>query len=187
RGRDELDREVPVTDGVQAVAGHAAEAELLGDRGAVDGEGRRRERARAERRLVGSLGRVDDPAAVALEHVHVGQEVVRQPDRLRPLQVRVPGRQRVDVLARLLEQRARGGSGVWEGGRREGAGGAGGGGGATVVWGRRGGGGAAPASPMRSVSRASTFMWMSSSSASSPSRPSRRSFSTSRRPAMMRS
>src|SRR5439155_21082854 len=53
----------------------------------------------------GSAERVEQPAHVALERESVRKQVVRQPYRLRALQVRIPGEQRVGVLARAPGQR----------------------------------------------------------------------------------
>ena len=65
------------------------------------------ERARAERRLVGALRGIGDAAAIALEHRVVREQVMREPHRLRALQVRVAGHQRVDVRC-APARRARG-------------------------------------------------------------------------------
>ena len=85
------DSEVTITHRVHRVAGDAAHVQILGHALAVDGEGGRGQRSRAERRLVGAAGGVDEAAAVAPEHGHVGEQVVGQADRLGALQVGVPG------------------------------------------------------------------------------------------------
>ena len=101
RGGEELDGDVAVGDGVDAVRGDAREAELARDvrRGraakpvpasAPAPSGSSSARARQSR----------EAAAVAREHLVVGEEVMREEDRLGALQVRVAGQQRVRVAAR---------------------------------------------------------------------------------------
>ncbi len=104
--RDQLDGKIAVGHSVDAVVRHAREAKLLGHRGAIDGKSGRGERAGAERALVGTARRVDEATAIASEHGHVRKQVVRQPDRLRALQVRVTWSDRVDVLPGLDHERA---------------------------------------------------------------------------------
>ena len=97
---------VAAADGVEAVRARAGgEAELLGGHVPVDREADAGERPRAERRGQGGRDRVAQPRPVAVEHPHVREQVVRQPNRLGPLAVRVTGQDRVDVGLGLGEQR----------------------------------------------------------------------------------
>ena len=68
-------------------------------RGAGDGAG-------AERANVGVLGHIEETRAVAREHLHVGEQMVRDGDGLRALQVGVAGQNGRLVGLRLRDQRA---------------------------------------------------------------------------------
>jgi len=57
-----------------------------------------------ERQPVGADGAARQPLAIALEHEDVGEQVVREQDRLGPLQVRIAGHRRVRRLARARDQ-----------------------------------------------------------------------------------
>ena len=76
RRRAELEREVAIRHGVHAVRRRRPEAESLGERVAVDGDGGARERGRAERAHVEAAARVGQPLAVPGQHEHVRQEMV---------------------------------------------------------------------------------------------------------------
>ena len=69
------------------------------------GQRRAGERAGAERRFVRAPRRIGDPAAIAREHRVVREQVVRESNGLRALQVRVAGNERVDVRAGLDDER----------------------------------------------------------------------------------
>ena len=77
------------------------ETELAGGRVAVERVAGPGQRAGAERRDVGPAPGVGQPAAIALEHLHVGQQVVGEQDRLGGLDVGRPGH---DGLAVALGQ-----------------------------------------------------------------------------------
>ena len=77
RQKANLQREVAVAGGVEAVGGDALEAELLGDHVAVDGDRRAGERRGAERQLVHAAAAIGEPLAVALELFAVGEPIVR--------------------------------------------------------------------------------------------------------------
>jgi len=70
---DQLDGEVAIAHGIEAVAGHAIEAQLRRHGGAINREGGSGQRAGAQRRLARSCGRVGQPAAIAREHRLVGE------------------------------------------------------------------------------------------------------------------
>ncbi len=102
RGRGEqLHDEVAVRDRVQRVGGDAVEAELPGRRLAIERIARARQRPGAQRRDVEPAAGVGEPAAVSLEHLDVGEEVVGEQHGLGRLDV---GRPRQDGVALALGQ-----------------------------------------------------------------------------------
>ena len=64
--------------------------------GAVDRKRRRRESAGPEGQLVAAARCVEDAPAVTVQHRHVREHVMAKSHRLRPLQMRVARRDRVD-------------------------------------------------------------------------------------------
>ncbi len=106
RAGAELDREVAVGDGVERILGDALEPQLARHALAVDGEAGAGQRGGAERQPVDAPAAVGEALAVALEHRHVGEQVMAERDRLRHLQVRVAGHDQRGVARRLREQRA---------------------------------------------------------------------------------
>jgi hypothetical protein len=97
----ELDGEVAIGDAVQGVASSVrskprARAVCL----AVDGEGRAGQGRGAEGALVHAPAAVQQASVVALEHLVPGQQVMAEGHRLRDLQVRKAGHDRVRVLFR---------------------------------------------------------------------------------------
>jgi hypothetical protein len=87
---------------LDAVLRRTREAEALRRGLAVDREGRAGAGARAERAL---LGLVHQAEAVLLEHLDVAHQHVAEQHRLRALQVRVEGHDRVAVLRGEVDQR----------------------------------------------------------------------------------
>ena len=87
-GRQGLDHEVAIRDGVERVRADAVEAELRGRGFAIERVAGARERARAQRRDVEAGARVGQAAPVALGHLDVGEQVVGEEDRLGRLDVR---------------------------------------------------------------------------------------------------
>src|SRR5439155_11167103 len=98
--------EVTIGDGVDAVAELARTAELARRGGGVDRIRDAREGARAQRRRPRTLSGLRDPRAVASKCLDVGQEVMRERDDLRSLQMRVPGHDRLDLVHGAFDQRA---------------------------------------------------------------------------------
>ena len=96
---------VAVAHRVEAVGADGGEAEIAGERLAVDREGGAR---RAPPRPSGSTSARARPCpealAIALEHEHVGEQMVREDHRLGALQVRVAGHRRLDVLLGALDR-----------------------------------------------------------------------------------
>ena len=106
RGGQELDRRVAVRDRVHAVGRDAREAELARDEAPIEGEACARQRAGAERQLVGARAAVAEARPVARQHLVIGEQVVREEDRLRALEVRVAGEERVAMAAGERGERA---------------------------------------------------------------------------------
>ncbi|MNQ92837.1 hypothetical protein D3C85_1082750 [compost metagenome] len=71
---------------------------------AVDREGRARECASAERKHVYALVAVLQALKVTLEHADVSHQMVREQDRLRTLQMRIPRDNRIEISLRFLKQ-----------------------------------------------------------------------------------
>ena len=105
RGVKEVRNEVPVGDGVDAVAERALETQLAGHRLGVDRMRGAGERPGAEGGYGGALARVCDALPVASERLDVREEHMRQRDGLRALQVRVAGEHCVDLAVRALDER----------------------------------------------------------------------------------
>ena len=85
-----LEREIAVRDAVERVGHRPVEAEHFGGPVAIDRERRAGQRRRPERALVEPLARIGEPAAVARQHLDVGQQMMAEGDRLRRLQMREP-------------------------------------------------------------------------------------------------
>lgn len=103
--RNELDCEVAVGDGVHAVAGDPAETEFLADPLAVDRQCAAGDRAGAERHDVDPFAAAGEPFRVAVEHLDIGEQMVREKHRLRVLQVREAGHDRARMGVGLRDQR----------------------------------------------------------------------------------
>ena len=96
--------EVTVGDRVDRVRRHAVESERLGDHPAVGVEVHAGQRARPQREVRGLIRREAKARAIAIEHPHVRQQVVREVDRLRALQVRVARQRPVGVAIGRVDQ-----------------------------------------------------------------------------------
>ena len=104
RGREVVEREVAVGDRIERVRVGPLEAEVGGERIAVDVPVEPGEGAGPGRHVRGGLGGAEEAAGVALEHPEVGEQVVPEVDGLRPLQVGVGGRGPVAVRLGLCHQ-----------------------------------------------------------------------------------
>ena len=104
--REELHDVVAVADGVEAVRVDVLEVELLLHELAVDREGRAGEGAGAERHDVRALVDALEAGEVTREHAEVGEQVMREQDRLCALQMRVARHDDIAVLLRRLDERA---------------------------------------------------------------------------------
>src|ERR1043166_4764052 len=106
RGGDEFERKIAVADAVDAVFRNAREAEQPGNIAAIDRQRRARERAGAEREDVDALQAIAHALGVALEHLGVREQMVREEHRLRALEMRVAGHDDVDMALRLPRELA---------------------------------------------------------------------------------
>ncbi len=101
----ELDGEVAVAHGVQAVLADAVHAQRPRDQLAVQRVAGAGQRGGAQRQPVDALAHVGHALGVAAEHLHIGQHVVAEAHRLRHLQVGEAGQDDLDVLLGDVEQR----------------------------------------------------------------------------------
>ena len=110
-GERELGREVAVAHRVERVLGDALEAEVAGQRLAVQGQGGAGQRARAQRQHVHAPPRVCQPLAVAHQRPGVRAQEMAERDGLRRAHVRVAGHDgagaRLAVTCQRLHQRRR--------------------------------------------------------------------------------
>jgi hypothetical protein len=86
-----LDHEVAIGDAVQGVGGHAVETHFGRGRFAIQRIARPGQRSRTQRRNVGPAATVSQPTAIAFQHLHVGEQVVGEKNRLGRLNVSHPG------------------------------------------------------------------------------------------------
>ena len=106
-GAEVVQDEVAVGDGVDRVRRDAGEAERLGDHAAVGVEVHAGQRAGAERQPRRSASAAKRSASRSrVEHPDVREQVVREVDGLRALQVRVAGQRPVEVALGRVDQRA---------------------------------------------------------------------------------
>ena len=78
----------------------AVEAERRGDLLAIDGKAGARQRARAERQAIDAPSGIGQTFAVPVQHPEIGEQMVRQHDRLRVLKMREAGQNGLDLSAR---------------------------------------------------------------------------------------
>jgi len=103
--RTELDREVAIRYSVERVLGEAVEAEFACDSRPVDRKRCSRERRRAERQAVYASAAVREAFRVPGKHLEVREQMMRERDRLRDLEMREAGHDRFGVLPGEIEQR----------------------------------------------------------------------------------
>ncbi len=104
RRRQRLQREVAVGDGIDGIAGRPVEAERRGGAVAVEGKSGAGQGGGAQRRFVEPPPGVGEAAAVAGEHLHIGQQMVAEGDRLGALQMGETRHDRVVTGRRLCRQ-----------------------------------------------------------------------------------
>ena len=97
RRRQELDDEIPVRDGIQAVRGERREPQQVGRVGAVDWEGRAGQGGAAQRHDVRAHPAALHALGIPREHLDIGHEMVGQQHGLGPLQVSVARDHHADV------------------------------------------------------------------------------------------
>ena len=97
-GRQQFEREVAVGHGIERICGGRGEAEVPRQPRPINGETAAGQRPRPERRDIRPFEGILDATAVAVQHLHVGQEMVGEEDRLGPLGVRIARHHRVEVL-----------------------------------------------------------------------------------------
>ena len=95
RGLGELQRKVAVAGGVHAVRRGCVEEEFAGGEGAVECERCAGDRTGAERAQVHAPACIGKAAAIAKDHLDIGEKPVRDKHRFGALQVRVAGHDRV--------------------------------------------------------------------------------------------
>ena len=86
-GRQKLQREIAVTDRIKAVRRRPVKAQRLRRGMAINRERRPRQRRRPQGALIHPLARILKPAAVAREHLDIGQHVMPPCHRLGGLQM----------------------------------------------------------------------------------------------------
>ena len=103
---EQLHGEIPVAHRIHRVLGDRREFKQAGDEFAIEANGRAGDRSAAEREHVEAAARVGDPAEIAVKHFDVGEQVVREIDRLRPLQVGIAGNEHVAIGRGQFDQGA---------------------------------------------------------------------------------
>ena len=104
--REQFHGEVAVAHGVHGVLRHRIKAEQRGDVFTVEDDGGAGNRSAAEREDVQPFPRIHDPAAIAVEHFDVCQQVMREKDRLCALEMRVAGDDHFQLSFAELHERA---------------------------------------------------------------------------------
>ena len=110
RGIEEIEGEIAIAGDIHAVAGDAVEAEVGGDRLAVEGKAAAGEGAGAERENVGAAARLFEALPIAQEHFEVGEQVVRPEHGLGAAHVGIAGNDGAGVHLREPEQVAHDGA-----------------------------------------------------------------------------
>ena len=107
-----LDGKITVAHGVHRILGELRsafrvnKAEQPGHQLAVERQSGASVRSAAQRTNVHPFETILQPLAVAFQHFHVGEQMMREINRLRPLQVRIAGYQHAGVLFAKSDQRA---------------------------------------------------------------------------------
>ena len=104
-GRQIFQREIARRNRVQRIAHRPGEAQRLGCHVAVDGKRGARQRRRAQRRFIQPLARIREAAAVAAEHLDIGQQVMAEGHRLGRLHMGEARHDGAGMLLGLREQR----------------------------------------------------------------------------------
>jgi hypothetical protein len=100
----ELEREITIGDGIEAVACDTGKTELLGDPFPVNGEGCSRKGSGTQRHQVEATAQVVQTTGISRQHLHVSEHVMGKEDRLCGLQVRVAWHDDIEVCLGLVKQ-----------------------------------------------------------------------------------
>src|SRR5271154_4935428 len=104
RGRQIFKRKIARRHGVERIAHRPRKAKRRSRRRTVDRIGRAGERGGPERAFVHAFLRIFKPTAIAFEHLHIGEAMMREGDRLRWLQMRESRHNGLGVRAGLEKQ-----------------------------------------------------------------------------------
>ena len=102
---------ITVGHGIHRVVGNhrcvvgVHKAQLARDELAVQRQRGARQRAAAQRAHVHAHEAIEQPLVIALEHFHVSQQMMREINRLRALQMRVAGDEHFEIVFAKLNQR----------------------------------------------------------------------------------
>ena len=102
----ELDDEVAVGDSIHAVLAYPAESQLPGQKITIDGIGHTGQRTAPQWQDISALEGVTEALHIALEHLEIGQQVMGEKHRLRPLQVGITRHNFVPICLRNIEKSA---------------------------------------------------------------------------------
>ena len=105
QAEDELQHEVAIADGVDAVGRHFIEAQPPGDILAVDRQARAGQRGRPERQTIGPPAAIGQSLPVALELFAVGQPIVRGQHRLGTLHMGIARQDDLGIAFAPADQR----------------------------------------------------------------------------------
>ena len=104
-GRERLEHEVAVGDRVERIRRRAVEAERMRGHVAIERKRSAGERGGTERTFIEPRTRVFQPAAIARRHLHIGEKMMPERDRLRGLQMGKARHHGAGMRQRLLRQR----------------------------------------------------------------------------------
>ena len=104
-GGQGFEHEVAVGHAIERIGGRAIETERFRREGAVDRKGGAGERRSAERTLVEPRAGVTETAAIAENHLDIGEEMVAEGHRLGGLQMGEAGHDGIGIGRRLFHQR----------------------------------------------------------------------------------
>src|SRR5690348_13695026 len=97
--KQKLTNKVAVANDVEAVLADTREFQIASDRFAIENNRRAGESARSERKDVGSSKTIAQSFAIARESFHVTEQIMREQNWLRALQVRVARHHNIGMFA----------------------------------------------------------------------------------------
>jgi len=101
----ELEREVAVRHRIQRIGGRPLKAERLGRHVPIDRERRAGQRGATQRAFIQTAPCIGKPAAVAIQHLDIGQQMVPERHRLRGLQMSEARHRIAGMRSRAIGQR----------------------------------------------------------------------------------